>query len=131
MGRPIATLRLDGDSVWIEAPYSPQWVEDVRDNLPSKSRTYHPDRKQWSIRLDAMVAAEVILRRHFDLVMPEEVRTDDPYRQMFGSIPLDALRKLYHGLSLAFHPDRDGGVCKIMAEINGGWARIQKERSRG
>lgn len=108
------------------------FVDELKETVPSSNRKWDPDRKEWSI--SEMFLEELIpmLKRYFDEVITdllEEPSIPDnmfmPVFEALKGLPNDNIDKIYKSLANALHPDH-GGSTEIMTKLNEAYGEVKK-----
>lgn len=148
----VVTVWIQDGHLHVKFDYNPSLIQALKDSINWKKRRWNgrttKDRdsgaitpnpegdNSWVIDLDQSDVVEQLAAAYgYEILMPEcaapvAVPTeDDPYRLMFGKLPLDVLKKFYQQIQLKFHPDVTGGDDSIVKDANAAWVKIQEEKN--
>lgn len=63
----MITIDYDKYTLVLRLPYNEPCIEDIKNTIPQKARTWDPKLKVWYIGLDYFDTLTKILRKHFDI----------------------------------------------------------------
>lgn len=114
---------------WLETPYVPDFVDDLKSSLPKFSRKWDPDLKMWWVATEFVDRARAVLRRHYELdgttTMVTRNSDDSAWEILWlrPGAPFEVLRAAYRALAQLHHPDV-GGDTRKMQKINSAYERL-------
>lgn len=124
--------------------YSPQMVQAIKDNIPSRSRRWCPERKVWWFQAGMLSSIEALARAHCGSVQYVTDRGDGEAQlvpadqaaafkalHLLPSAPDEVVRAAYRAMCKLHHPDA-GGTTREMQRVNeafGVLAARSKERA--
>jgi hypothetical protein len=106
---------VDG-GVQIQAPYHPDFVDQLKAIVPAGERRWKPDRKVWVVASEYRSGVIALCRRCYDRVVITEQRTPSWAVALFEQTPEHLHKALYLALSKALHPDT-GGDSDAMKQL--------------
>jgi len=116
----------------LEAPYSVDFTNTLKQSIPTKKRTWDGNDKAWYIVSDQLDKLCHILDMYYDetilLDFPAQEVATDSWSKMFltEGAPVEVIRAVYRVLAMKYHPDRNGGDGSKMAELNGVYKELMK-----
>ena len=123
----------DAPGWWIETPFSASYVQDIKAELPARSRAWRDELGVWWIAPGFIAEAERIARRHFDRKLEWETPAGhgrspeaDPWAVLWlrPGAPPPVVKAVYRVLAKSCHPDRAGGSETEMKAVNGAYEAI-------
>lgn len=122
--------------------YDPAMVEALKANIPSRSRKWNPDLRQWWFKSDQIDSVERLARMYCGRVEYEQGRRShqwgasphtgtstlaDAYQTLYVTpgAPPEVIRAAYRALSKLYHPDV-GGDTAMMQKVNEAYGRLQQ-----
>lgn len=118
---------LDG-GYWLETPYNPSYVADLKTTLPTFARRWEPDLKLWWVAPEFITLAEQVLARHYEVASPPTATNNgnaDAYKTLWlrPGAPQELVRSAYRTLAKLHHPDA-GGDTRQMQRINAAFEQL-------
>jgi hypothetical protein len=143
--KPECRLTAFGEVV-LRFPFSEALVDDLKDGIPYRFRTYEPRSKEWTVESTYADLAVRLLLRHFPAAevparwryrapweepppwseSPTAARSSDHYRilHLLPTAPVELIESAYRTLARLHHPDR-GGDELAMQRINGAYDALK------
>lgn len=122
----------------LQFPYAPEFIEALKEHIPSGFRTYDPTTKIWAVaETECSTVLELMQGMGWrpEIVTREEVEKESPFRgdvpleqvalAFMKLIPREVMSKAYKQAVLLLHPDRGGDGVR-MTELNAAWTRLQE-----
>jgi hypothetical protein len=129
-----------GDAV-LTFPYSARLVDDLKQAIPYRFRTYDPRSKTWTIEPAYVDLAIATLLEHYpDAEVPRRARTHCPAGSWWAdndhfrilplreTAPVELIESAYRVLARLNHPDA-GGTDEATRAINGAYAALRERVS--
>lgn len=115
----------DSKEGWLKLfiPYDVDFIEDLKESLPSNCRWWDRNQKCWHVQADFLQTVLELCQEYCDAtnnqVKPASKAAPQPniFEEVFKIIPQDYTSRVYAALAQAVHPDH-GGSNEIMKQLN-------------
>lgn len=130
-----ATLWVKDGWIFCRTPYSEDFINDLKNEVPNHARKWDKEEKVWKVEAAFADDLERTVRRYFGepTVLQQEVlvvapqSAGDAYSDLLRAAPDDLLKKIYAMVASKVHPDA-GGSHEAMTKVNVAWSEIRKDR---
>ena len=130
-GKRIASLRLADNDIFIivEAPYSAEFTETLKNSIPQKKRLWDANDKAWYVVRDQYDKLAHILDKYYDetilLNFPTQDLATDAWGKLFlvQGAPIELIQAAYRVLAKKHHPDM-GGDPEKMKQVNAAYKEL-------
>jgi hypothetical protein len=131
-----ATLWVKDGYIFVKTPYDPEFVQELKADIPSSCRTWMGVDKVWRIAAAYHEDLLSVVKKHYGepTVLEQETQVvvvgdsgNDPFGAMLKVAPDEVLKKVYRMIAAEIHPDK-GGKPEDMVTLNQAWAEVKKER---
>jgi len=131
-----ATLWVKDGYIFVKTPYNPEFVQELKADIPSSMRTWMGVDKVWRIAAAYHEDLLSVVKKHYGepTILEQETQVvvvgdtgNDPFGAMLRVAPDDVLKKVYRMIAAEIHPDK-GGAPEAMIVLNTAWSEIKKER---
>ena len=131
-------INIDG-RLKVTTPYAPDFVDDLKNAIPSQYREWVRSIKAWIVDLHYLPDLETICKQHFDEVHIDTAQSfptftsneiEECYACLFlhPSAPLWLVTKVWKLLAMEYHPDKNEGGAEKMVRVNEAYQKIKEER---
>ena len=124
----------DDGAIWIETPFSTDYVDDLKGELPRFARQWDENLKMWRLAAGFVGCALEIAGRYFEPADDGDtgangrgspVQASEPWATLWllPGAPPQVVKAAYRALARIHHPDV-GGCTERMKAINGAFETI-------
>ena len=116
----------------IEFDFNQAMVDAIKTKIPSRARSWKPERRQWWFRDDVMDMVLALAMLHSGrYVHVESLETEPPVQSyaalhLLPTAPPEVVSAAYKALAKKVHPDA-GGSQERMQAINSAYALIKRD----
>ena len=115
----------------VRTPYSKEFVEDFKAQVPRSLRSWNPEAKVWTIDDAALETVKDLTSRYFGAFdfIPKQIATPtngdgDAFREFLEILGKEEVHKIWRSAMMRLHTDQ-GGSHDTAARFNAAWQKIE------